>query len=159
MSTFLILIGLTVIFMEIGLARTTDLDLDTGKIAGFGFTITLSLIAAVITYRALGRSPTHSNLVKKVHHRSPECHAGVNRPGAPPGHAPAEEHDNGTRPLRATGRTPSQSTALGDRRDLGPTILRDAATEHAPRLPVGSILPRSGLSALACQAVAADPGS
>lgn len=54
-STFLVLIGFTVVVMEVGLATTTDQDLDIGKIAGYGFTISLSLVAAIITYRALGR--------------------------------------------------------------------------------------------------------
>ena len=53
MSTYLILIGLTVVVMEVGLANTTDQDLDIGKIAGFGFTISLSVIAGIVTYRAL----------------------------------------------------------------------------------------------------------
>ncbi len=61
MSTYLVLISSTVIVMEVGLANTTNLDLDTGKIAGFVFTISLSLTAAVITYRAL--RPTTAKVV------------------------------------------------------------------------------------------------
>lgn len=60
MSTFLILIGLTVIVMEIGLVNTTDRDLDVAMVAGFGFTISLSSMAAVINYRALARGGTRN---------------------------------------------------------------------------------------------------
>jgi hypothetical protein len=56
MSTFLIFIGFTVIAMEIGVVNTTDRDLVVAMIAGFGFTIGLSLMAAAITYRALALS-------------------------------------------------------------------------------------------------------
>ena len=71
MSTYLILIGLTVIVMEVGLANTTDLDLDAGKIAGFAFTISLSLIAAVITYRALRHSAACGQPTQLKRSRSP----------------------------------------------------------------------------------------
>lgn len=54
MSTFFVLIGVTVVVMEVGLANMTDMDLDTGKIIGFAFTITLNLMAVVLTYRAIG---------------------------------------------------------------------------------------------------------
>ena len=53
MSTFLVLIGSTVIVMELGVVDATDRDLDGALIGGFGFTIGLSLMAAAITYRAL----------------------------------------------------------------------------------------------------------
>jgi len=48
--------------MESGLVNTIALDLDTGKIADFGFTVGISLMATTITHRVLGSDAARRRL-------------------------------------------------------------------------------------------------
>jgi len=50
---FFVLIGLSVITMEIGLVVKTGAELDAGKVYGFAFTAALNLIIMILTYTKL----------------------------------------------------------------------------------------------------------
>ena len=53
MMIFFVLIGLSVITMEIGLMSKTGAELDAGKVYGFAFTALLNLIMLILTYSKL----------------------------------------------------------------------------------------------------------
>lgn len=53
MMIFYVLIGLSVIMMEIGIMANTGADLDAGKVYGFAFTGLLNLIIMIFTYSKL----------------------------------------------------------------------------------------------------------
>ncbi|TPV93211.1 MAG: hypothetical protein B7733_21850 [Myxococcales bacterium FL481] len=64
MSTFFILIALTVVMMEIGLVRATGSDPDVAKIAGFCFTMSLHGVVAILSYKAVASAEPRSRLAK-----------------------------------------------------------------------------------------------
>lgn len=61
MLVFFLLVGVSVITMEIGL-WINGYEMDSGKLYGFGIVTVLSFIMTVFTYRALQKSEAQRNL-------------------------------------------------------------------------------------------------
>ena len=55
MLVFYILIGITVITMEFGLYGTTGMEMDIGKVIGFGFNAAICFVLAIFTYKNLSK--------------------------------------------------------------------------------------------------------